>query len=417
MNFMFRPLLFAVIFTFSKTTPIMNNTHRKSTFTPRFILALLAIAFITIAGARADDAPQTLALSRKPYIQSTTARSVQIVWETNIPTRSFLQYKLKSTSETRPDFQNANTTILAQSETRHHSILHNLQASSVYDYRVGAQGKVLFTGQFQTNKTASQNYQFDVWGDSGSGSDGQKKLAAQIDKSKPNFLLHTGDLIYPKGAAEDFNPFFFDIYQKVLSRVPFYGSLGNHDIGTDNGQPFLDAFIFPQNGPDGITPERNYYVDYANARIAIIDSNQDETTLQNKIAPWLERVMSSSKATWKFVVMHHPAYSSGPHGDTARIQKVLSPVFAKLHLDVVFAGHDHQYERFKPIDGVTYIVTGAGGAGRYPRKTENPQTAFYWNDDWSFTQIQISQENGKNILRGKQISTTGAVVDQWELSK
>jgi predicted phosphodiesterase len=295
--------------------------------------------------------------------------------------------------------------------------LHNLQASSVYDYRIGAEGKVLFTGQFQTNKTASQNYQFDVWGDSGSGSDGQKVLAAQIDKSKPDFLLHTGDLIYPKGAAEDFNPFFFDIYQKVLSRVPFYGALGNHDIVTDNGQPFLNVFVFPQNGPDGIAPERNYFVDYANARIAVIDSNQDEATLQNKIAPWLERVMSSSNATWKFVVLHHPAYSSGPHGDTARIQKVLSPVFAKLHLDVVFTGHDHQYERFKPIGGVTYIVTGAGGAGRYPRKIENPQTAFYWNDDWSFTQIKISHEKGKNILRGKQISTTGAIVDQWELSK
>jgi len=387
----------------------------KSTFTPRFILVLLAIAFIVTIGARADDAPQTLALSRKPYIQSTTAHSIQIVWDTNIPTRAFLQYKLKDVAESQPNFQNANTLILAQLQTHHHSILHNLQASSVYDYRVGAQGKVLFTGQFQTNKTASQNYQFDVWGDS--GGEGQKALAAQIDKSNPDFLLHTGNLTSSKGAAEDFNPSFFDIYQKVLSCVPFYGALGNQGIGADNGQPFLDAFVFPQNGPDGVTPERNYYVDYANARIAVIDSNQDETTLQSKIVPWLERVMSSSNATWKFAVLHHPAYSSGPHGDTARIQKVLSPIFAKLHLDIIFAGHDHQYERFKPIDGVTYIVTGAGGAGRYPRKTENPQTAFYWNDDWSFTQIQISHENGKNVLRGKQTSTTGAVVDQWELSK
>ena len=183
----------------------MNNTHRKSTFMPRFILALLGIALITTIGARADDAPQTLALSRKPYIQSTTAHSVQVVWDTNVPTRAFLQYKMKSTMESQPDFQNASTLILAQSQTRHHSILHNLQASSVYDYRIGAQGKVLFLGQFQTNKTANQNYQFDVWGDSGSGSDGQKALAAQIDKSKPDFLLHAGDLIYPKGAAEDFN--------------------------------------------------------------------------------------------------------------------------------------------------------------------------------------------------------------------
>ncbi len=394
------------------------NIHHKSTFTAHLLWALLAVIATAIVGcAHADDTPQPLALSRAPYIQSTTTHSVQIIWETNNPTRAFVQYKLKVTPESKADFTNANTLVLPQAQTRHQSFLHNLQASSVYDYRVGAQGKVLFTGQFQTNKTATQNYQFDVWGDSGSGSDGQKALAAQIDNSKPDFLLHTGDLIYPKGAAEDFDPFFFDIYKKVLSRVPFYGTLGNHDTYTENGQPFLDAFNFPQNGPEGIKPERNYYVDYANARIVVSDSNQAEATLQSKIVPWLERVMSESHATWKFAVMHHPAYSSGPHGDTARIQKVLSPVFAKLHIDVVFAGHDHQYERFKPMDGVTYIVTGAGGAGRYPRKTENPQTAFYWNDDWSFTQINISHEDGKNILQGKQISTTGAVVDQWELRK
>jgi predicted phosphodiesterase len=397
---------------FLSNTSSMNISYAKSTSASRFILAFFIIALSTTAGCvRAQDAPQKLTLSQMPLIQATTANSVQIVWNTSLPTRAFIQYSREN------NFNNAYTLILGETQIRHVAVLLNLEVASVYNYRVGAQGKVLFTGQFQTNKTASQDYQFDVWGDSGSGNDGQKALAAQIDSSNPDFLLHTGDLIYPTGAAEDFNSLFFDIYQKVLSRVPFYGTLGNHDIGTDNGQPFLDAFIFPQNGPIGIMPERNYYVDYANARIAVIDSNQDETTLQNKISPWLEHVMTNSNATWKFAIMHHPAYSSGPHGDTARVQKVLSPVFAKLHIDVVFAGHDHQYERFNPIDGVTYIVTGAGGAGRYPRKTENPQTAFYWNDDWSFTQIQISHENGENILQGKQISTTGAVVDQWELSK
>lgn len=395
----------------------MKIIYPKSTFISRLIYAIIAIALpATFSRINADDAIQAQKLSRAPYIQSTTTHSVQIIWQTDIASPAFLQYKL-NTSEAEPDFQNANTLILSQSQTRHHSILQNLQASQTYDYRIGARGKVLFTGQFQTNKTANQDYQFTVWGDSGTGSDGQNALAAQIEKSEPDFLLHTGDLIYPDGAAEDLDPKFFTIYQKVLSRVPFYGTLGNHDIRTENGQPFLDAFVFPQNGPIRIPSERNYYVDYANARIAIIDSTQDEATLQSRIAPWLERVMSTRNATWKFAVIHHPAYSSGAHGNTARIQKVLSLLFSKLHIDVVFAGHDHHYERFKPIDGVTYIVTGAGGAGRYPRKTENPQSAFYWNDDWSFTQIQVSHEGGNNTLRGKQISTTGAVVDEWVLSK
>jgi hypothetical protein len=44
----------------------------------------------------------------------------------------------------------------------------------------------------------------------------------------------------------------------------------------------------------------------------------------------------------------------------------LEPVFARHGVDLVFAGHDHVYERMVPIRGVTYIVSGGGSRRLYP---------------------------------------------------
>jgi 3',5'-cyclic AMP phosphodiesterase CpdA len=241
----------------------------------------------------------------------------------------------------------------------------------------------------------------------------QFALARQIEAARPDFLLHTGDLIYPAGAAADFNPKFFDIYKNMLARVPFYGSLGNHDAISRKGQPFLVNFVFPANGPAGVAPRRNYSFDYADAHIAVLDSNAPTAQLQRLIVPWLRRDMARSRARWKFVVFHHPPFSSGLHGDDARMQRVLVPVLRELKIDIVFNGHDHAYERWMPRDGVTYIVTGAGGAGLYRRRRVDPLTVRFRNDIHSFTRIDISG----GTLRLRQIGRDGSILDDWRLNK
>ena len=35
-------------------------------------------------------------------------------------------------------------------------------------------------------------------------------------------------------------------------------------------------------------------------------------------------------------------------------------------MDLVFAGHDHVYERTVPIRGVSYVLSGGGGRRLYP---------------------------------------------------
>lgn len=416
----------------TNTTTLISNTNQKPA-RKRVWLVVIGVALIaaiatgwhsygttlsvgsirrvggTLFARREDGKP--VWNKRTPYLQSTTPTSATVVWQTTEPASTLMEYRLE-----KPNQKWQKATANAKRVRQHIVKLSGLKAASIYRYRAGSNGRKTFEGLFQTNKLTGQSFSFAAWGDSGVGGDGQKQLAAQIDRQKPDFLVHTGDLIYPRGQWKGFDPYFFDMYAKTLARVPFYGSLGNHDVLTQKGQPFLENFVLPRNGPSDLTPERNYSFDYADAHFVVIDSNLQADELQKTVVPWLQRDVRRSKAKWKFVVFHHPPFSSGPHGDEKRT-RLLVPIFSQLKIDIVLNGHDHSYERFVPQGGVTYIVTGAGGAERYPRRKVRDITASFNNKTWSFTRIDITPNGRQSTLRGRQIAADGALIDEWRLQK
>jgi alkaline phosphatase len=67
--------------------------------------------------------------------------------------------------------------------------------------------------------------------------------------------------------------------------------------------------------------------------------------------------------------MHHPAYSCGGYLGDPRVRSLLVPLFERTGVDLVLAAHDHNYQRFAPRGGVTYVVHGGGGAGLYPLRS------------------------------------------------
>jgi hypothetical protein len=77
---------------------------------------------------------------------------------------------------------------------------------------------------------------------------------------------------------------------------------------------------------------------------------------------WLEADLAATDRPWTIVFLHRPPYSSTGSKRSDAIQADLAPLFAEAGVDLVLAGHAHSYERTVPIDGVTYIVTGGGGA-------------------------------------------------------
>src|SRR6185503_15453317 len=137
-------------------------------------------------------------------------------------------------------------------------------------------------------------------------------------------------------------------YQDLVRRLVFWPCLGNHDWSTASGQPWRDAFVTPANNAAG---SENYYsFDFGNAHFTVLNSNQS-TSPGSAQHDFLEEDLAATSQRWKFVVFHHPVYSSSQHGSDTTIRSNLTPLFDAYGVDVVFMGHDHDYERTKPLVG------------------------------------------------------------------
>ncbi len=74
---------------------------------------------------------------------------------------------------------------------------------------------------------------------------------------------------------------------------------------------------------------------------------------------WLADTLAAGQATWTVVRLHHPPYSAGWHGSERSVRAAFEPLFRRFSVDLVLAGHEHDYQRSKPIAGITYVISGA----------------------------------------------------------
>ena len=238
-----------------------------------------------------------------------------------------------------------------------------------------------------------------VIGDMGSGKKPQMDLAKQMVKSRAGFpfdvVLTTGDNIYTGNKASDFEKAFAVPYKALLDAgVLFYATLGNHD---DTNQRFYKPYNM--NGA-------NYYAfKKRNVRFLALDSNY----MDPKQLAWLEaQLREGGNGDWKVVYFHHALYSSARyHGSAIDLRKVLEPLFVTYGVDVVFAGHDHVYERVRPQKGIYYFTVGASGQLRSGNLARSSITAKGFDTDRSFMMLEIAGDD----LYFQTTSRVGAVVD------
>jgi 3',5'-cyclic AMP phosphodiesterase CpdA len=304
--------------------------------------------------------------ARDQYVQNVSARSAVIAWMSEEPGAGFVRY-----GET-PELEHERGD--GWTGKRHAATLSGLRPGSRYYYRVAGAQK---TSCFRTApEEPNPGFSFAVVGDSGTGSKAQRAVASLLERMQPDLILHTGDVVYPKGDDADYDPKFFAPYRRIIDSVPVFPSLGNHDVETKNGAPYLENFHLPRN--DLESAGRYYSFDWGNAHFVALDSElyyDDEDGDPERQKAWLERDLGETRQPWKFVFFHRPPYSSSEHGSDLLVREDLEPVLAGYNVDLVFNGHDHDYERTVQIKGVTYVVTGGGGKDLY-EAGESEWTAF-----------------------------------------
>jgi 3',5'-cyclic AMP phosphodiesterase CpdA len=454
----------------------------------------------------------------KPYLQLgdapqlTTPETMMLLWHTAEPGAWSVEVRT-SRSKTwqamaAPAFQTvaaiaAVTAPPAQAIPQHYvyrARLTGLTPGEEFQYRVLNAGTTAFAASGKARKAVGQPVRFALFGDCSQNTPGQRAIAYQASLGKPDFVFITGDIVYSSGRISEYRDKFFPIYNAdtagnesgapLLRSVPFLAAPGNHDTLTQNFTRFPDALAYflywdqPLNGPApflapktshqlmGNEPSQpafraaatprypvmaNYSFDYGNAHWTVLDSNPYMDWNNPALRAWLEKDLAAARsATWRFVAFHHPGFNSSKSHFTDQWMRSLSPVFEKGKVDVVFAGHVHNYQRSFPLTfapkpqadgsiagpkgevdgtwtldkdfmngasrqpkGVIYIVSGGGGAALYdPAQMHEPATwqAFtdkFISDVHTFSQVEI---NGRTFVL-KQISETGKELDSFRIAK
>jgi hypothetical protein len=99
-----------------------------------------------------------------------------------------------------------------------------------------------------------------------------------------------------------------------------------------------------------------------------------------------------------------PPYSGGYHGSDLTAREQFAPLFAGYGVDLVLSGHDHDYQRSSPIDGVTYVVTGAAAKLRPTDRADF--TAVAWSTN-SFVDLAVYDDH----VELQAIDQSGRVFD------
>ena len=241
--------------------------------------------------------------------------------------------------------------------------------------------------------------------DTGTGAAGQYAVAAAMTRYHQlnlyDLVILAGDNIYTYGEMEKIGAVFEQPYQVLLQQgVKFQACLGNHDIGTDNGDPQVRYSGFNMQG-------RYYTFRRGDVQFFALDTNNNadwKTQL-----PWLEQELSRSDAPWKIVFGHHQIYSSGHYGLNQAFIQDLTPLFQKYRVQVYINGHDHHYERSQSIKGTTYLICGAGAGTRPVGRSE---WTAYSAERLSFAAYEVYSD--RIIISG--IGTDNQVFDKGIIS-
>lgn len=222
----------------------------------------------------------------------------------------------------------------------------------------------------------------------------QKEVSEQMANASvsgnASFIISTGDNFYPGGVAGTEDPLwkksYEDIYYQFSLQKPWYVVLGNHDYKI-NPQAEIDyskissRWILPARyyskkmAMKGDTAKKILFVFMdTNPLITKYYAEEDygkQVKTQDSLAQlqWLSSVLDDKDTNiiWKFVVGHHPLYTSGKRiksPETLELRKRLEPVFKKYNVNAYFCGHEHQLEYIKPEGKTHHFISGAGSEAR-----------------------------------------------------
>ena len=201
----------------SQDAPIeMDERPRRSPWRPGRVL-LTAGVFVALSLGLYAASPWLLPLAivEGPMVQQLHRHGAHIVWYTSRGATTVFEVELAGAWKALPP---------RSSGARHVVQLEGLEPATRYRYRISGDGRTLAQHELHTAGAVDAPFSFIVFGDSGRNSREKYALAALMPDLKPDFLVHTGDVVYPDGSRRRYRERFFQPYANLLPSVAIWPS-------------------------------------------------------------------------------------------------------------------------------------------------------------------------------------------------
>jgi len=219
-----------------------------------------------------------------------------------------------------------------------------------------------------------------------------------------------GDNVYPAGSDETFSQCYDPAWGGFLDRTR--PAVGNHDLQDDGGAAYHRYF----GDRAGTLGEGWYSYDIGDWHVVVLNSNCEliDCDPGSPQYEWLVADLAASDATCTLAYMHHPRFSSGPHGDYAPVAP-LWDALDEADADLLLVGHDHLYERFAPQtptgeadpEGIRQFTVGTGGYDLYRAERVAPNSELIIDDALGVLELTL----GATFYDWRFLTVDGTVAD------
>jgi chitodextrinase len=210
-------------------------------------------------------------------------------------------------------------------------------------------------------------------GDGAGGEANEANVVSLIKSWSPNLFTWLGD-VYEDGTYTEFKNWYdptsyFGAFRSITNPV-----VGNHEYSDKEGGVKARGYFYYWNNIP------NYYSCNAGGWHFIALNSTSQFMGSTGTSPgakaeydWLQNDLATNTSPCTVVYYHHPLYTIGQEEASTRLQPWWQ-LFGQYHVTLVLNGHDHDYERWTPLDGngspdpngVTEFVVGTGGHSSQP---------------------------------------------------
>jgi len=213
-------------------------------------------------------------------------------------------------------------------------------------------------------------------------------VADLIYSLEPDAFLALGDVQYENGSYKSFMEV-YDVSFGELKDIT-YPVPGNHEYYSN------------MSGYNEYFGEGYTYYSYDIGPWHFVGLDSENVT--DEQVEWLRSDLAQTPSDCVVAYWHRPRWSSGAHGDYRGVQ----PLWEALSEgSTVLSGHDHHYERYNPIDGITQFVVGTGGKSMRNVSSPDSESAIVYDDTPGVLMMDLYEDRYIWYF----ISTDYAIVD------